>query len=107
MAEIKEIAIIGISGRFPGAGDLEAFWTKLVAGQGSQGGWLDEAVMRVAEERRKASAITTSAIRLSLVGAQVGWMMKTSLPRTFSLISALISPSENLPTEASPRGICS
>ncbi|MNY42525.1 hypothetical protein D3C86_1774230 [compost metagenome] len=62
--------------------------------------------MRLAEERRKASAITTSSIRLSLVGAQVGWIRKTSLPRTFSLISTLISPSENLPTETSPRGIC-
>ena len=30
------------------------------------------AVMREAEERRKASASTTSSIRLSLVGAQVG-----------------------------------
>ena len=36
--------------------------------------------------RSRASTITTSSIRLSLVGAQVDWMIKISPPRTFSLI---------------------
>ncbi len=49
--------------------------------------------MREAEERRSASIIRISSIRLSLVGAQVDWITNTSLPRTFSLISMLISPS--------------
>src|SRR5690554_6489843 len=61
--------------------------------------------MRDAEERRKASIITMSSMRLSLVGAQVGCIKNTSLPRTFLLISTLTSPSENLPIEASPNGI--
>src|SRR5690606_8185502 len=42
--------------------------------------------------------------RLSLVGEQVGWMMKTSWPRTFSFSSTLISPSLNLRTSARPSG---
>ena len=48
--------------------------------------------MREAEERRRASAMTTISIRLSLVGAQVGCRMKTSLPRTFSFSSLLDAP---------------
>ena len=63
--------------------------------------------MREADERRRASAITTISIRLSLVGAQVGCRMKTSLPRTFSFSSTLTSPSLKRPTVASPRGMCS
>ena len=61
--------------------------------------------MRSAEARFKASTIKTISMRLSLVGAQVDWMTKTSLPRTFSLISTVVSPSENLETKALPRGI--
>ena len=40
-----------------------------------------------------------------MVGAQVGWIMKTSLPRTFSPISTEISPSLNTLTDAIPIGI--
>src|SRR5690554_321457 len=61
--------------------------------------------MRWAEARRRASTISTSSIRLSLVGAQVDCRMKTSLPRTFSLISTAISPSLNCPTVALPRRV--
>ena len=51
-----------------------------------------------------ASIITTSSIRLSLVGLQVDWMINTSLPRTFSLILyPATSPSEKRETVASPR----
>ncbi|CFO05094.1 Uncharacterised protein [Bordetella pertussis] len=50
--------------------------------------------MRPAEARRRASTITMISIRLSFVGAQVGCSTKTSLPRTFSLISTITSPSE-------------
>ena len=46
-----------------------------------------------------------SSIRLLLLGAQVGWMMKTSLPRTCSVISTLVSPSLKQPTAASPKVI--
>ncbi len=45
------------------------------------------------------------SIRLSLVGAHVDWITKTSFPRTFSLISIVVSPSENLDTNAFPSGI--
>ncbi len=58
--------------------------------------------MRAAEERLMASTMTSSSIRLSLVGAQVGCTMKTSLPRTFSMISTMISPSLNMSTTALP-----
>ena len=53
-------------------------------------------------ERFSASTITSNSIRLSLVGAQVDCRTKTSLPRTFSRISTMTSPSENLPTTARP-----
>src|SRR5690606_29016015 len=62
------------------------------------------AVMRDAEARRHASAITRSSIRFSLVGGQVGWMMKVSRPRMFSRISTLISPSLKRPTWAFASG---
>ena len=39
--------------------------------------------MRCAEARLTASAIIISSMMLSLVGAQVDWTRKTSLPRTF------------------------
>ncbi len=57
---------------------------------------------RAAEERFSASIITSSSIRLSLVGAQVDCSTNTSLPRTFSSSSTITSPSENLPTMARP-----
>ena len=47
------------------------------------------AVMRPAEARFSASTMTSSSIRLSLVGAQVDCRTKTSLPRTCSWISTL------------------
>ncbi|MNI78172.1 hypothetical protein D3C77_574170 [compost metagenome] len=49
--------------------------------------------------------MTMISIRLSLVGAQVGCRTKTSLPRTFSLISTITSPSEKRPTVILPRDI--
>ena len=61
--------------------------------------------MRVADALRRQSASTISSIRLSLVGAQVGWIMNTSLPRTLSSISTLTSPSLKRPTSALPRSI--
>ena len=51
--------------------------------------------MRAAEARCKASTVTSNSIRLLLVGAQVGCTTKTSRPRTFSVISTIISPSLN------------
>jgi hypothetical protein len=41
-----------------------------------------------------------SSIRLSFVGVQVDCSTNTSRPRTFSRISTITSPSENLPTTA-------
>src|SRR5215831_8334596 len=61
------------------------------------------AVMRPADARFSASAITMISIRLSLVGAHVDCSMKTSRPRTFSSSSTITSPSENLPTTQRPR----
>jgi len=43
--------------------------------------------MRRAEERFTASIMTSSSIRLSLLGEHVGWTINTSLPRTCSMIS--------------------
>ena len=40
--------------------------------------------MRSAEARFSASIISSSSIRLRSTGVQVGWMTKTSAPRTFS-----------------------
>ena len=61
--------------------------------------------MRPADERFSASTISMISIRWSLVGAQVDCSTNTSLPRTFSLISTMISPSENRLTTAMPSGI--
>ena len=59
--------------------------------------------MRPAEARLSASTMITSSIRLSLVGAHVDCSTNTSWPRTFSLISTMISPSEKRDTTARPE----
>jgi hypothetical protein len=46
--------------------------------------------------------MTSSSIRCASVGGHVGCTMKTSAPRTFSVIWKLNSPSENLSVVASP-----
>ncbi len=53
------------------------------------------AVMRAALERRSASTMIIISIRWSLVGAHVDCSTNTSLPRTFSSSSTMISPSLN------------
>ena len=58
--------------------------------------------MRRADARLNASSMTSSSIRWSFTGGQVGWMTKTSWPRTFSLIWTYTSPSEKRETSASP-----
>ncbi len=58
--------------------------------------------MRPADARLSASIISISSIRLSLVGAQVDCSTNTSLPRTFSSISTITSPSEKRLTVALP-----
>src|SRR5665213_1342243 len=58
--------------------------------------------MRAALERRSASTMIIISIKWSLVGAQVDCRTKTSLPRTFSSSSTMISPSLNLETVALP-----
>src|SRR6267154_4809047 len=63
------------------------------------------AVMRPAEARLSASTMIISSIRLSLVGAQVDCSTNTSWPRTFSLISTMISPSEKREHTARPSGM--
>src|SRR5471032_509315 len=63
------------------------------------------AVIRPADARLSASTMIMSSIRVSLVGAQVDCSTNTSLPRTFSWISTMISPSEKRLTIALPRGI--
>ena len=40
--------------------------------------------MRAAEDRRSASVMIISSIRLSFAGFDVDWMMNMSSPRTFS-----------------------
>ena len=60
--------------------------------------------MRRADARLNASIITSSSIRWSFTGGQVGWITKTSWPRTFSLICTYTSPSEKRETSASPSG---
>src|SRR5262249_7014868 len=62
--------------------------------------------MRLAEARLNASIMTRSSIRWSLTGGQVGWITKTSWPRTFSLIWTYTSPSEKRETSASPSRTC-
>src|SRR5947207_9284170 len=63
------------------------------------------AVMREALERLNASSITSSSIRFSLTGGPVGWMTKTSAPRTLSWIWNHTSPSLKRARWARPRGI--
>ena len=58
------------------------------------------AVTRFGEARRTASSMISSSIKFSLVGRQVGCTMKTSWPRTESMISTRTSPSLNRPTRA-------
>ena len=58
--------------------------------------------MRPAEARFSASTITSTSIRLSLVGVQVDCSTNTSLPRTFSSSSTITSPSLKRPTVARP-----
>ena len=41
-------------------------------------------MIRAADDRRSASVMMSSSIRLSLAGFDVGWMMNMSSPRTFS-----------------------
>ena len=62
--------------------------------------------MRPALARLQASAMISSSIRLSLAGAQVGWIKKMSRPRTFSPISTWVSPSEKRLSLTRPRGTC-
>src|SRR5688572_19172792 len=62
------------------------------------------AVMRIAEARLNASSISKSSIKLLFPGADVDCRTKTSAPRTFSLISTLLSPSLNVSTTALPNG---
>src|SRR5262245_21760740 len=45
-----------------------------------------------------------SSINVSFTGGQVGWITKTSAPRTFSLNWTKISPSEKRETSLSPSG---
>jgi hypothetical protein len=63
-------------------------------------------VIRAAEDRRSASAMISSSIRLSLAGFDVGWMMNMSSPRTFSKTSTKISPSLKRSTRASTSDTC-
>src|SRR5487761_576881 len=64
------------------------------------------AVARRAEPRLSASSVTSNSIRLSFAGYDVGWMTKTSSPRTFSWISTNTSISEKRRTLASVSGMC-
>src|SRR5579872_993155 len=64
------------------------------------------AVARRAEPRLSASSVTSNSIRLSFAGYDVGWMTKTSSPRTFSWISTNTSMSEKRRTLASVSGMC-
>jgi len=50
-----------------------------------------------------ASIMISSSMQLLFTGGQVDWMMNTSMPRTFSLISTLVSPSLKVATLAFPR----
>ncbi len=52
---------------------------------------------RAADARWHASAMIKSSMRFSFTGGHVGCTMKTSRPRTFSMISTLISPSLKRP----------
>ena len=54
--------------------------------------------MRCADDRRSASHMISSSIRLSFAGFDVDWMMNMSSPRTFSNTSTKISASLNRST---------
>ncbi len=54
------------------------------------------AVIELAELLLSASVKINNSIKLTFAGAQVDWIIKTSLPLTLSLICTLISPSLNL-----------
>ena len=60
------------------------------------------AVILPAEDLLSASTMIINSKRLSPAGAQVGCMRKTSLPRTFSSMLILISPSLKVVTFAWP-----
>ena len=62
--------------------------------------------MRFADARRHASVIINNSIKLSFAGGHVGCTMNISRPRTFSISSALTSPSLKRPTCARPNGTC-
>ena len=55
--------------------------------------------------RFSASTVTSSSIKLSFTGAQVGCTTYTSTPRTFSWISVKTSPSEKFEIFSRPSGI--
>ena len=55
-------------------------------------------MIRCAEDRRSASVMIISSIRLSFAGFDVDWMMNMSSPRTFSNTSTKISWSLNRST---------
>ena len=61
------------------------------------------AVIFRADARLMVLIINKSSMRVSFTGGDVGWMMYTSFPRTFSLITTLTSPSANLLTVILPR----
>src|SRR5215510_5302782 len=60
--------------------------------------------MRFAEARLNASNMSKSSIKLLFPGAEVDCRTNTSAPRTFSLISTLLSPSLKVSTTAFPNG---
>ena len=51
----QEIAVVGMAGRFPGAGDLDAFWRNLREGVGS--------ISRLAEEELAAAGVSPREFR--------------------------------------------
>src|SRR2546422_113682 len=65
------------------------------------------AVIRSADARRSASTITSNSIRFSFTGGLVGWITKTSSPRTLSSMRTPISPSANRKMLISDRGTSS
>src|SRR5262249_61636481 len=60
--------------------------------------------MRFAEARLNASNMSKSSIKLLFPGDEVDCRTNTSVPRTFSLISTLLSPSLKVSTTAFPNG---
>jgi len=63
------------------------------------------AVIFLAEALRIVLIINNSSINVSLTGGEVGCMMYTSLPRTFSFTMTLTSPSGKWDTVILPRGM--